>query len=51
MSRASIASKADKACWEPAFVLLRDPQSGDLIKVSFPAALVTSEEKMPARPA
>ena len=37
------------AGWWDFPVKFRDPQSGDLINVSFPAALVTSEEKTPTR--
>ena len=44
--------KAANDCWLPELeLMLRDPQSKDLISVSFPAALVTSEEKTPATPA
>ncbi len=53
VSLTSTELKAAKACTVPtsAAVKLRDPQSGDLISVSFPAALATSEENMPATPA
>ncbi len=53
VSLTSIELKAAKACTLPtsAAVKLRDPQSGDLISVSFPAALATSEENTPAAPA
>lgn len=51
VSLTSIELRAAKDCWRAAFPMkLRDPQSGDLINDSFPAALVTSEENTPATP-
>ena len=54
-ARVSLTSRelvAAKACGPPVVpsVKLRNPQSGDLINVSFPAALDTSEENIPATP-
>ena len=52
MSLRSTELRAANDCLSKVFELkLRNPQSEDLISVSFPAALVTSEENTPATPA
>ena len=52
VSLTSMDIKAAKPCGVPTLpsVKLRDPQSEDLISVSFPAAFATSEENIPATP-